>query len=249
MKLKPIKEYFRKGIKKDIRDGDNYYIKKYSTDGFKKAYEMWNDYSHDSIESFFNDFSKEYSDDFLNLNCKKCYEDMHNNKSEIEYDDLFDLLIRRLVIDAFVGFKFEDIIKENLVKNGIQIHNYNVISKSDERTLDYNYGIDVITFKNDEVSSLIQVKNTTTFDDDNHYIRSKRVEFFEKQELANEFIDDGKYRDVKFYVYNKDAFIYKNKYEFFVNPETDKCYFKLIDLVNEDGSLKFHIKTLKSREI
>ena len=160
------------------------------------------------------------------------------------------MLIRRLLIDAYIGFKFEEIIKENLVKNGISIHNYDVISNEEERMLDYKYGIDIMTFKGDEVSSLIQVKNTTTFDDDNHYIRARRIEFFEKEEEANDFIDDGKYREVKFYVYNKDAFIYNNKYEFFVNPETDKCYFKLNDLVNkEDGSLKFHIKKLKSREL
>lgn len=250
MELKPVKEYFRKGIKKDSRDGDNDYIKRYTTYGFKKAYEMWNEYSHDSINSFFNDFSKDYSDEFLNANCKKCYDEMHENGSEVEYDNLFDLLIRRLVIDAYIGFKFEEIIKENLVKNGISIHNYDVISNEEERTLDYKYGIDIMTFNGDEVSSLIQVKNTTTFDDDNHYIRARRIEFFEKEEEANDFIDDGKYREVKFYVYNKDAFIYNNKYEFFVNPETDKCYFKLNDLVNkEDGSLKFHIKKLKSREL
>ena len=56
MELKPIKHYYGREFKNALRDGDNSLIKKYTTVGFKKSYQMWEDYSHDSIYAFFNDF-------------------------------------------------------------------------------------------------------------------------------------------------------------------------------------------------
>ena len=248
MELKNLSYYYGEHLRRCLRDGDNKFIKDYTTYGFKKSYEMWNDYSHDSIESFFNDFSKDYSEEFLKENCERCLKKMHENSSNISYDDLFDILLRRLVIDAFIGFKAEDIIKEKLINGGCKIHNYNVISKKEETMLDTNYGVDIIVFKDDNVLSLIQIKNTSTFKNDGMYIRGKRKEFFEKERKANEHIG-GQYKRLYFYIYDKNAYIKEKKFKYYINPNNNKCCFTLDELIYEDGSLKMNVKYLKSREL
>lgn len=249
MELKQLTHYYGEHLKKCLRDGDNKYIKDYTTYGFKKSYQMWNDYSHESIDSFFNDFMKDYSEEFLRKNCEKCLEKMRANGSTISYEDLFDILIRRLVLDAYIGFKAEDIIREKLLSNGIKIHDYNVISRKNEAELDTKYGIDIMTFKDNEVSTLIQVKNTSTFSHDGTYIKEKRREFFSKEYMANKFIGDGKNRSICFYIYDKNAYIREKKFKYYINPKTDKCFFSLSELIREDGSLRTSVRFLKSREL
>ena len=249
MKLLPLKHYYSAHLKSCLRDGDNKYIKKYTTDGFKKSYQMWNDYSHESIESFFQDFIKEYPDPVLALNCGSCLREMQENGSSIEYDDLFDILIRRLVIDAFIGFKAEDIVREMLVKSGRVLHDYNVLSRHDEIELDTKYGIDMMTFKDGEVESFFQVKNTSTFSHDGKYIKEKRKEFFDKEREANEYVGGNKYKMLIFYVYDKDAYINDGEFRFYVNPEVDKCGFFLDHLIRKDGSLRMSVKRLKSKKL
>ena len=248
MELKNLSYYYGEHLRRCLRDGDNKFIKDYTTYGFKKSYEMWNDYSHESIESFFKDFLKDYSEDFLKDNCERCLKKMHENSSKISYNDLFDILLRRLVIDAFIGFKAEDIIKEKLINGGCEIHNHNVISRKDEALLDTRYGIDIMTFNGNNVSSLIQIKNTSTFSHDGIYIKEKRREFFDKERKANEFIG-GEYRKLYFYIYDKNTYIKEKKFKYYVNPKTDKCYFTLDELINKDGSLKIRVNFLKSREL
>ena len=249
MDLKPLTHYYDSHLKKCLRDGDNKHIKDYTTYGFKKSYQMWNDYSHESIESFFNDFIKEYSEEFLKDNCKRCLEKMKSSGSNISYDDLFDILIRRLVIDAFIGFKAEDIIREKLINSDIVIHDYDIISKEDETELDTKFGIDIMTFKDGKVSTLIQVKNTSTFSYDGSYIKEKRKEFFDKEYKANKLIGDNENRCIYFYVYDKNAYIKERKFKYFVNPKTDKCYFSLNELIKKDGSLLTSIQRYNSREL
>lgn len=244
MELKPLTHYYEK-LKGILRDGDNYYIKKYTTDGFKKSYQMWNDYSHESIDKFFEDFMKDYPEEFLIDNCKKCHEHM----SHIKFEDLFDILLRRLVLDAFIGFKAEDVLREALIKGGHKIHDYSVLSKKDEIELDTKYGIDMMTFENGEVKAFFQVKNTSTFSHDGNYIKEKRKEFFDKELEANDYVGGKNYKMLIFYVYDKNAFIKEGKFKFFVNPRVDKCGFFLDHLIRRDGSLKFYIGNLKSREI
>ena len=210
---------------------------------------MWNDYSHDSIESFFKDFMKEYSEEFLINNCSDCYKEMSDNGSTIIFEDLFDILLRRLVIDAFIGFKAEDIIREKLIKNGYKIHDYAIISKEKEAELDTKYGIDIMTFNNDKVSTLIQVKNTSTFSHNGSYIKDKRKEFIDKEYKANKFIDDGENRSMQFYIYDKNAYIKEKRFKYYVNPRTDKCFFSLSELIMADGSLKTSVQRLRSREL
>lgn len=242
MKLKSLKHYYGKDLKGCLRDGDNEYIKRFTTYGFKKSYQMWNDYSHDSIESFFNDFISEYPEEYLIENCKRCHEVMPH----VKFDDLFDILLRRLVIDAFIGFKAEDIVREMLVKAGKTIHN-SILPKSAEIELDTKYGIDIMTFDENGVDGFFQVKNTSTFCHDGKYIKEKRREFFDKEIEANRYLDDGKYRNIIFYVYDKDAFIREGVFKFFVNPDVDKCGFFLHHLVRKDGRLRLNVKQLKSR--
>lgn len=245
MKLKNIPEYYDERLNKCLRDGDNVYIKKYTTVGFKRAYKMWEEYSHDSIESFFDDFIKEYDSEFLVKNCERCYEEMRENGSEIGKDELFDILIRRLVIETFIGFKFEEIIKDEFVRRGVPIHNYDIVSEEDERELDGKYGVDIITFNGDEIAHFIQVKNIT-FASNSNYMREKRKEFFDKEREANEYVDDNKSRHLLFYIYDKYEFIKGNGYRFYVNPRTNKLSFRLDELVNEDGSLKVRLRDLKT---
>ena len=249
MELKPLSYYYSEKLKNSLRDGDNKYIKDYTTYGFKKSYQMWNDYSHASIESFFNDFMKDYSEEFLKENCRKCLSKMNSSGSTISYDILFDILLRRLVIDAFIGFKAEDIIKEKFINGGYKIHNSNILSKSSEIKLDTNYGIDILIFNENSVSTFVQVKNTSTFAYNGNYIKEKRKEFFEKERKANEFIGDGKNRKIHFYIYDKNAFIQGKQFKYFINPRTDKCYFTLNELIENDGTLKLNIHKLKSREL
>ena len=249
MKLKSLSYYYSNKLKGCLRDGDNKYIKDYTTYGFKKSYQMWNDYSHESIEKFFDDFMKDYSEEFLRENCNRCHEKMRQNGSVIDYNDLFDVLIRRLVTDAYIGFKSEDIIREKLVSEGCSIENRKIISKYGEKELDTKYGIDILVFKGDNVSSFIQVKNTSTFSNDGFYIREKRKEFFDKEENANKYINDGKLRPICFYIYDKGAYIRDGKFKYFINPKTNKCHFLLDELINKDGSLKINVKYLKSREL
>ena len=249
MNLKPLKHYYSDHLKKCLRDGDNKFIKDYTTYGFKKSYQMWNDYSHESIEAFFDDFMKEYSEDFLRKNCEKCRSEMIKNGSNISYDDLFDILLRRLVIDAFIGFKAEDVVREKLIGKGCKIHNYDVVDKEDEAELDTKYGVDIMTFNDDKVTTFIQIKNTSTFSNNGFYIKDKRREFFYKEKKANEYIDDGLYRNMCFYVYDKNAYINEGKFKYYVNPNRDKCNFQLDELINKDGSLKISVKYLKSREL
>ena len=254
MELKPLKHYYSEHLKRCLRDGDNKYIKDYTTYGFKKSYQMWNDYSHDSIKAFFDDFMKEYSEDFLKNNCEKCYTEMRINGSSISYDDLFDILLRRLVIDAFIGFKAEDIIRQKLISDGYDVHNYNVISRYEEALLDTKYGVDILAFKNNKLMCLIQVKNTSTFSHDGKYIKEKRMEFFDKELEANEHIKDNdlidnEYRNMIFYVYDKNAYINEGKFKYYVNPKRDKCNFLLYELCRKDGTLKNSVKNFKSREL
>lgn len=243
MELKPLKQYYTKELKKCLRDGDNKYIKEFTTKGFKKSYQMWNDYSHDSIESFFNDFIKEYPEEYLVENCKRCHQVM----SHVDFDKLFDILLRRLVIDAFIGFKAEDVLKEKFVSSGKVIHDYDVLSRKDEIELDTKYGIDMMTFNEGEVESFFQVKNTSTFSHDGRYIKERRKEFFKKELEANEYVGGDKYKMMIFYVYDKDAFINDGEIRFYVNPSIDKCGFFLDHLIRRDGSLKLNVKRLKSR--
>lgn len=244
MELKPLTHYYY-ALKGILRDGDNYYIKKYTTDGFKKSYQMWNDYSHESIEKFFADFMKDYSEEYLIENCKKCHEHMQH----VKFDDLFDILLRRLVIDAFIGFKAEDVVREALVKGGYKIHDYNVLSKKDEIELDTKYGIDMMMFENGEVKAFFQVKNTSTFAHDGKYIMEKRREFFDKEFKANKYVGGEHYKMLIFYVYDKDAYITEGKFKFFINPSVKRCGFFLDHLIRRDGSLKLNVGNLKSKEI
>ena len=249
MELRPLKHYYSAHLKSCLRDGDNKYIKKYTTEGFIKSYQMWSYYSHNSIKAFFQDFNSNYSDAVLALNCGCCLREMHENGSTINYDDLFDILLRRLVIDAFIGFKAEEIISEKLKNGGCEIHDYNVLPISDERELDTKYGVDIMTFNNGKVSSFIQIKNTSTFGSNGNYIKKIRKEFFDKEKKANEYIHDGTYRTINFYVYDKNAYINEGKFKYFINPKTDKCSFKLDELIEKDGTLKINVKHLKSREL
>lgn len=249
MKLKPLKHYYGEHLKKCLRDGDNKFIKNYTTNGFKKSYQMWNDYSHDSIESFFEDFMKDYSEEFLINNCTDCYVEMCKDGSTIVFEDLFDILIRRLVIDAFIGFKAEDTLREMLIKKGKVLHDSNVLSRKDEIELDTKYGIDMITFKDGEVEAFYQVKNTSTFAHDGKYINEKRAEFFDKEYKANKYIGGNKYKMLVFYVYDKYAYIKEGKFKFFVNPSVGKCGFYLDHLIKKDGSLKRSIIRLRSKEL
>lgn len=246
MELKPIKYYYRKELRKCLGDGDNKYIKEYTTKGFKKSYEMWNDYSHESIESFFNDFIKEYPEEYLIENCKRC----HSVMPHVKFEDLFDILFRRLVIDAFIGFKAEDVLRETIIKSGGKIHDYSVVSKQDEIVLDTKYGIDMMMFDGGEVKGFFQVKNTTTFATNGEYIKKKRREFFTKELEANNYLGGKNYKMLIFYIYDKDAFINDGEFRFFINPATDgKCGFFLDHLIRRDGSLKLNIKNLKSRPL
>lgn len=249
MELKPLKHYYNERLKRCLRDGDNKYIKRYTTDGFKKSYQMWNDYSHDSIEAFFNDFMKEYSEEFLKKNCENCRLEMIMNGSTISYDDLFDILLRRLVIDAFIGFKAEDVLREKFISSGRKIHDYDIISRQEETVLDTKYGIDMMTFKDGEVEAFFQVKNTSTFSHDGNYIKQKRADFFDKEYEANQYVDGRKYKMLIFYIYDKDYYIKHGKFRFYVNPNIDKCGFLLDHLIRKDGSLKINVKYLKSREL
>ena len=225
MELKPLTHYYGNDLKHCLRDGDNYYIKKYTTDGFKKSYQMWNDYSHESIETFFRDFMNEYPEEYLIDNCRKCHQVMQH----VKFDDLFDILLRRLVIDAFIGFKAEDIVREMLVKSGRKIHDYNVLSSDGD------------------VESFFQVKNTSTFCHDGSYIKAVRKEFFDKEQKANEYVGGDKYKMLIFYVYDKDAYIKHGEFRFYVNPAVDKCGFFLDHLIRRDGTLKLNVKRLKSK--
>jgi hypothetical protein len=171
------------------------------------------------------------------------------NGSNISSDDLFDILLRRLVIDAFIGFKAEDIVRDKLVNGGCKIHNYNIINRYEEVVLDTKFGVDIMTFDDDKVATLIQIKNTSTFSNDGKYIKEKRMEFFDKENKVNEQIGDGKYRKMSFYVYDKNAFINEGKFKYYINPKRDKCNFQLDELINKDGSLKINVKYLKSREL
>ena len=246
MKLKPLKDYSTSHLKSCLRDGDNKYIKRFTTDGFKKSYQMWNDYSHESIEKFFEDFIKEYPEEYLIKNCKKCQEVMPH----VEFNDLFDILIRRLVIDAFIGFKAEDVLREKFIEHGETIHDYDIVSREDEITLDTKYGIDLMTFKDGEVKSFFQVKNTSTFSNDGRYIQEKRKEFFDKQQQANEFVGGKDYKMMIFYIYDKYAFINEGKFKFYENPYAEgKCGFFLDHLIRRNGSLRLNVRNLKSREL
>lgn len=259
MKLKNISEYYDERLNKCLRDGDNDYIKKYTTEyeyydeirnekvkvKFKRAYEMWEEYPHDSIESFFEAFKKDYNSEFLVKNCERCYEEMRENGSEIGKDELFDILIRRLVIDTFIGFNCEETIKDEFVRRGVSIHNYDIVSKDDERKLDDKYGVDIITFNGDEITHFIQVKNNT-FLSNRNYMMDKRKKFFDKERKANEYVDDNKTRYLLFYIYDRGEFIKGNGYRFYVNPRTNKLNFRLDELVNEDGSLKVRLRDLKT---
>ena len=249
MELQPLKHYYSAHLKGCLRDGDNKYIKKYTTNGFKKSYQMWNDYNNDSIESFFNDFIREYPEECLGLNCGACLREMQENGSTITYEDLFDILLRRLVIDAYIGFKAEDIVREMLIKSGKVLHDYDVLSKGDEIELDTKYGIDIMTFKDGEVESFFQVKNTSTFSHDGKYIKEKRKEFFDKEREANQYVGGNKYKMMIFYVYDKDAYINDGEFRFYVNPEVNKCGFFLDHLVRRDGSLKKNVKRLNSKKL
>jgi hypothetical protein len=204
---------------------------------------MWNDYSHDSIESFFSDFIKEYPEEYLIENCKKCHQVM----GHVEFDDLFDILLRRLVIDAFIGFKAEDIVREMLIKAGKTLHNYDVLSVKDEIELDTKYGIDMMTFKDGKVESFFQVKNTSTFSHDGDYIKEKRAEFFDKEYKANQYVGGDNYKMLIFYVYDKNYYINHGEFRFYVNPDVDKCGFFLQHLIRKDGSLRLNVKRLKSK--
>ena len=243
MELKPLIHYYGNDLKHCLRDGDNEYIKKYTTDGFKMSYQMWNDYSHDSIESFFRDFINEYPEDYLVNNCKKC----HHILQHIKFDDLFDILLRRLVIDAFIGFKAEDVVRETLVKCGKKIHDNNVLSEYEERKLDsYKYGVDIMTYKDGSITNFIQVKGTTTFCHNSNYIVKERKHFFEQEKNVNDYIG-GTYKKTVFYVYDKDAYIKNGEFRFYINPDNDKCWFKLDQLSNKDGTLKLNVKYLETR--
>ena len=243
MKLKPLTNYYRDELKHCLRDGDNYYIKKYTTDGFKKSYQMWNDYSHSSIEAFFNDFMNEYPEEYLINNCNKCHQVMQH----IEFDDLFDILLRRLVIDSFIGFKAEDIIREMLIKFGKKIHDYDVLARNGEIELDTKYGIDIVTFTNGEIESFFQIKNISAFTSDSDYMKNVRKGFLDNEMEANKYIGGGKYKIIVFFIYDKDAYIENGEFRFYVNPRTDKCGFSLDHLINKDGSLKLNVKHLKTK--
>lgn len=243
MKLKPLKHYYSQHLVNCLRDGDNKNIKKYTTQGFKKSYQMWNDYSHESIENFFNDFMNEYSEEYLIENCKKCHQVM----THVEFDDLFDILLRRLVIDAFIGFKAEDIIREMLIKQGKKIHDYSILSKNDEIELDTKYGVDIVTFNDNDVECFFQIKNTSTFSHNGNYINKIRREFFEKERMANDYIGRDKYRMMIFYIYDKNAYINNGEFRFFVNPSVNKCGFFIDHLIKKDGSLRKSVKQLETR--
>ena len=243
MELKPLKHYYSKELKDCLRDGDNKYIKEYTTNGFKKSYQMWNDYSHESIDKFFSDFIKEYPEEYLIENCKKCHQVM----SHVNFNNLFDILLRRLVIDAFIGFKAEDVVRENLMKHGKKIHDYKILSRKNEIELDTKYGIDMMTFNDNGVEAFFQVKNTSTFSHDGNYIKGIRKEFFDKEYQANQYVGGEKYKMLIFYIYDKDAFINDGEFRFFINPTVDRCGFFLDHLIRRDGSLKLNVKQLKSK--
>lgn len=220
-------------------------IKKYTTDGFKSAKEMWKEYPHDSLESFTEAFKKDYDSEFLVKNCERCYEEMRENGFEIGKDELFDILFRRLVPDTFIGFKVEEFIKDEFVRSGVTIHNYDIVSEKDEEKLDKYYGVDIITFKGDEITHFIQVKNKTFITSDD---KDMRKGFFDKERKANEHVDDNKTRPLLFYIYDRDEFIKGNGYRFYVNPNTKKLKlgFRLDELVNDDGSMKVRLRDLKT---
>lgn len=235
MKLKELKHYYG-GLNDILNDGDNYYIKKYTTDGFIKSYEMWNKYSHNSIQEYFEDFLNDYDEDFLHHNCQKCFNDIAKTNSNITYDQLFDILLRRLVLDSFIGFKAEETVKEALEAHGIVTQNNEIISQSMMKTLDVRYNIDIVTFNGGEISNLIQVKNHSTFAHDGKYIIQKRKEFFDKNQKVKKLLKIDK--DVIYYIYDKMSYINTGEFKFFVNFNNDKCHFALSELVDEEGRLK-----------
>ena len=242
--LKPMVSYYD-NISIGI-DGSNMFIKKYTTEGFIRSNEMWEKYSHKSIDSFFNDFIKDYPDDFLEENCLKCYNEMKDNGINVVYSQLFDILIRRLVVDCWVGFKAEETLMNALASRGCILHDYSIIPKWKEKVLDNKYNIDGLVFKEGHVSSLIQVKNTSTFSRDGEYIKKKRLEFIDKERMVNEYINDGRYRRIMYYIYDKMCYIKNGEFQFFVNPRTKNMHFTIHDLINEkDGSMKFRLFDLK----
>lgn len=247
MELKPLSHYYGYGLRHKLRDGDNKFIKKYTTKGFKKSYEMWGCYPHSSLQEFFDGFIGEYSEEYLVENCERCLRELSDDGLDISFDDLFDILIRRLVIDAYMGFKCEDVVREKLEGMGVVTRNDGVLSRKDEVFLDTRCGIDIVTYKGDSVGSFIQVKNTSTFSFDGSYIMEKRREFFDKEREANEFVDDGVYRPIMFYIYDKGAFIREGLFKFYVNPNNGSCHFTLGELVNDDGTLKVRLSGLKTR--
>ncbi len=87
MELKPLSHYYGSDLKNLLRDGDNKYIKKYTTKGFKKSYQMWDDYSHDSIQAFFSDFIRDYPGYYRTENCWKWHADMVSYGSYISFDN------------------------------------------------------------------------------------------------------------------------------------------------------------------
>jgi hypothetical protein len=243
MQLKDIKYYY--SLKNYLKDGDNEYIKKYTTVGFIKSKFMWEKYSHNSHVDFFDDFLKDYPEGYLKTNCHNCYEEITKRNKVITEDILFDILIRRLVLDCFIGFKAEETVKEALHRHGIETENQTILPSNLANRIDMGYNIDIVTFKTDKISHLIQIKNQSTFGYDGVYIRKRRQEFKSKEATVNQLLNTN--LPITYYIYDKMSYVNKGHFEFYVNPNTDKLSFNLDELIYPNGSLK--IRLHKTRPI
>ena len=247
MKIKSLKDYYN--LKGYLKDGDNKYIKKYTTNGFIKAIEMWQKYSHNSLVDFIADFEKDYNETFLKRNCEKCCLEMKQNGSNISQEILYDILLRRLIFDTYIGFKAEETIEKSLNKVGIVTHNENALPEYYQKKLDVFCNVDIIAFLDGTIWHLIQVKNASTFEYDGQYIKEKRAKFREKEKLANDIINNVKYYKIQYYIYDKQSFIDNEEFMFYVNPHTNKLSFTIDELIDNNGNMIICLKNLKTRKL
>lgn len=220
-------------------------LKPYTTNGFMKSVEMWNEFSHESFEAFLNDFLNKYSIEYLRKNCDKCYEKLKSKYPEkakkITYEMLFDKLFYKLVVDCFIGHACENEIYNYLNKH-FENKEYCELCAGYNYEWDVRYGIDIVVYDKDKnVKKLIQVKNKTFFIF-SKYSCNRVKDQLKKEKLFRIEHPECKDIPIYYYVYDKDTFLNDGKFFIFNNMirKDNDCRFLLSDFIDNNYNVVEH---------
>ena len=213
-------------------------LKPYTTNGFIKSVKMWEQYSHESFEAFLNDFLKMYPEEYLKENCTKCYnklkEKYPKQSEKITFENLYDKLFYKLVVDCYIGHACENKIF-NYLNEYFKEQNTGLKAIYDYK-MDTKYGIDIIIVdKDNNIKSLIQVKNKTFFIISN-YNDFKIRDQVKKEQLFRKDHEEYKDLPIFYYIYDKDSFFDTGKFFLYKNTlrENYECKFLLSDFIDQE---------------